>query len=126
MHAAVDSGCNENVCQMCELPNYGRVLVATGVMALWLRSGDGRALITLALLAMERRTVLSDRPGVTKNNVESKAMRTFLSSSLDLSRSSALPTWDRQRSCLGFVAVRFAGFPCPAATPIAGGGFFCS
>ena len=56
MHAAVDSGCNENVQQMCELPNYGRVLVATEVMALWRRSGDGRALRTHALLAMERRT----------------------------------------------------------------------
>jgi hypothetical protein len=34
MHAAVDSGCDENVHQMCELPNYGRVLVATEVTAL--------------------------------------------------------------------------------------------
>jgi hypothetical protein len=69
MHAAVDSGCNENVRQMCKLPNYGRVLVATEVMALWLRSGDGRALRTLALLAMDRRTIhvavgttIADRP----------------------------------------------------------------
>src|ERR1017187_7036886 len=59
MRAAVDFGCNENVRQMCELPNYGRVLVATEVMALWLRSGDGRALRTLALLAMDRRTIHS-------------------------------------------------------------------
>ena len=34
LHAAVDSACDENVHQMCELPNYGRVLVATEVMAL--------------------------------------------------------------------------------------------
>ena len=27
--------CDENVHEMCELPNYGRVLVATAVMALW-------------------------------------------------------------------------------------------
>ena len=60
MHAAVDSGCNENVRQMCELPNYGRVIVATEVMALWRRSGDGRALRTHAPLAMERRTIHSD------------------------------------------------------------------
>jgi hypothetical protein len=44
---------------MCELPNYGRVQLATGVMALWLRSGDGRALRTHALVAMERRTIHS-------------------------------------------------------------------
>jgi hypothetical protein len=56
MHAAVDSGCDENVHQMCELPNYGRVPVATEVMALWRRSGDGRALRTHAPLAMERQT----------------------------------------------------------------------
>jgi hypothetical protein len=59
MHAAVDSGCDENVHQMCEPANYGRVLVATEVTALWRRSGDGRALRTLALLAMERRTIHS-------------------------------------------------------------------
>ena len=40
MRAAADSGFNENVHQMCDLPNYGRVLVATEVMALWRRSGD--------------------------------------------------------------------------------------
>src|SRR5271165_1045218 len=34
MHAAVDSGCDENVHQMCEFLNRGRVLVATKVMAL--------------------------------------------------------------------------------------------
>ena len=56
MHAVVDSGCDENVHQMCELPNYGRVLVATEVTALWRRSGDGRTLRTHAPLAMERRT----------------------------------------------------------------------
>ena len=56
MHAAVDSGCDENVHRMCELPNYGRVLVATAVMALWRRSGDGRTLRTHAPLAMKRRT----------------------------------------------------------------------
>ena len=43
MHAVVDSGCDENVHQMCELPNQSRVLVATEVMALWLHSGDRRA-----------------------------------------------------------------------------------
>ena len=59
MRAAADSGFNENVHQMCDLPNYGRVLVATEVMALWLHSGDGRALRTHALLAMERRTIHS-------------------------------------------------------------------
>lgn len=31
MHAVVDSSYDENVHQMCELPNYGRVLVATEV-----------------------------------------------------------------------------------------------
>jgi len=59
MHAAADSGCNENAQLMCELPNYGRVLVATEVMALWRRSGDGRALRTHAPLAMERRILRS-------------------------------------------------------------------
>ena len=59
MHAAVDSGCNENAQLMCERPNYGRVLVATEVMALWRHSGDGRALRTHAPLAMERRTTHS-------------------------------------------------------------------
>jgi hypothetical protein len=44
MHAAADSGCNDNAQLMCERSNYGRVLVATEVMALWLHSGDGRAL----------------------------------------------------------------------------------
>src|SRR5271157_386423 len=57
MHAAVDSGCDENVHQMYELPNYGRVPVATEVMALWRRSGDERALRTHAPLATERRTL---------------------------------------------------------------------
>jgi hypothetical protein len=56
MHAAVDPGCNESVQQMCEHPNFGRVLVATEVTALWRRSGDRRALRTLELLAMELRT----------------------------------------------------------------------
>ena len=59
MHAAVDSGSNENAQLMCERPIYGRVLVAPEVMALWLRSGDGRALKTHALLAMRRRTIHS-------------------------------------------------------------------
>ena len=59
MHAAVDSGCNENVHRMCERSNYGRVLVATEVTALWRRSGDGRTLKTHAPLAMERRTIHS-------------------------------------------------------------------
>ena len=59
MYAAVDSGCDENVHQMCELPNYGRVPVATEVMALCRPSGDGRALRTHAPLATERRTVYS-------------------------------------------------------------------
>ncbi len=44
MHAAADSGCNESVHQMCELPNYGRVPVATEVMALCRPSDDGRLL----------------------------------------------------------------------------------
>jgi hypothetical protein len=44
MHAALDSGCDENVHEMGELPTYGRVLVAAEVMALWRRSSDGRAL----------------------------------------------------------------------------------
>jgi len=56
MHAAVASGCNESVQQMCEHPNFGRVLVATEVTSLWRRSGDRRALRTLELLAMELRT----------------------------------------------------------------------
>src|SRR5271166_6274422 len=56
MHAAVDPGCNKSVQQMCEHPNFGRVLVATEVTALWRRSGDRRALRTLELLAMELRT----------------------------------------------------------------------
>ena len=59
MHAAAHSGCNEIVHEKCELLNYGRVLVATEVMALWLRSGDGRTLRTHAPLAMERRTIHS-------------------------------------------------------------------
>ena len=57
MHAPVDSGCDENVHQMCELSNYGRVPVVTEIMALWLHSGDGRALRIHALLAMWRRTI---------------------------------------------------------------------
>ena len=59
MHAVVDSACDENVHQMCELPNYGRVLVATEVTALWRRSGNGRTLRTHTPLAMERRTIHS-------------------------------------------------------------------
>ena len=59
MHAAVDPGCKENVHRICEHPNCGRVLVATEVMAMWRRSGDGRALRTVALLAMQRRTIRS-------------------------------------------------------------------
>jgi len=69
MHAAVDSGCDENVHQGYELPKYGRVLVATEVMALWRRSGDGRALGTLALLAMQRRTI---HPGLSVGREESR------------------------------------------------------
>src|SRR5271166_6696557 len=52
MHAAVDPGCNENVHRICEHPNCGRVLVATEVMALWRRSGDGRTLRTLRGLSL--------------------------------------------------------------------------
>jgi hypothetical protein len=59
MHAAVDPGCNENVHQMYEHPNYGRVLAATETMALWRRLGDGRALRTYAPLAMEQRIIRS-------------------------------------------------------------------
>jgi hypothetical protein len=59
MHAAVDSGRNENVYPMCELPNHGRVPVATEVMALWRPSGYERALRTHAHLATERRTIRS-------------------------------------------------------------------
>jgi hypothetical protein len=59
MPAAVDPGCNENVHQMCEHPNYGRVLVATETMALWRRLGDGRALRTYAPLAMDQRIIRS-------------------------------------------------------------------
>ena len=59
MHAVVDSGCDENVHQTCELSNYGRVLVATEITALWRRSGDGRTLRAHAPLAMERRTIHS-------------------------------------------------------------------
>ncbi len=62
MHAAVDSGCNENVHQMCELPNYGRVPVATEVMALWRCSGDRRALRTHAPLAIHRYNSLRVTP----------------------------------------------------------------
>jgi hypothetical protein len=53
MHAVVDSDSNENAQLMCERPNYGRVLAAPEVMALWRRLGDGRALRTHAPLAME-------------------------------------------------------------------------
>src|SRR5271166_4243412 len=73
MCAAVDSGCNENAQLMCELPNYGRVLVATEVMALWLRSGDGRTLRTHAPLAMERRTIHS---GLSFGREESRGIVT--------------------------------------------------
>jgi len=59
MHAAVDSSVNEIVHGMCELPNYGRVIVATEVMALWRRSGDGRAFRTHAPAEMGRRTIHS-------------------------------------------------------------------
>jgi hypothetical protein len=59
MHAAVDSGSNENEQLMCEGPNYGRVLVAPEVMALSRRSGDGRVLRTHAPLEMEGRTIHS-------------------------------------------------------------------
>ena len=59
MHAAVDSGCNENVHRDVRTFKLRRVLVATEVMALWRRSGDGRALRTHALLAMERRIIHS-------------------------------------------------------------------
>src|SRR5664279_6098319 len=86
MHAAVDSGCNENVRQMCELPNYGRVLVATEVMALWLRSGDGPALRTLALLAMDRRTIhsgLSVGREESQRIVSGRSLTTGLLGSLD-------------------------------------------
>jgi len=55
MHAAADSGCNENAHLMCERSNYGRVLVAAEVMESWRRSGDGLALGTYAPLAIERR-----------------------------------------------------------------------
>src|SRR5271157_793388 len=64
MHAAVDSGCDENVHQMCEPPNYGRVLVAAEVMELWRRSGDGLALGTHAPLAIERRPHVPVCPSV--------------------------------------------------------------
>jgi hypothetical protein len=53
MQTAVDSGSHENAQLMCEHPNYGRVLIAPKVMALWRRLGDGRALRTHAPLAME-------------------------------------------------------------------------
>src|SRR5271166_3387614 len=69
MHAAVDSGRNENVHQMCELPNHGRVPVATEVMALWRPSGDERALRTHAQLATERRTI---RSGLSVGREESR------------------------------------------------------
>ena len=59
MHAAVDSGSNENAQLMCERPIYGRVLVAPEVMALWRRFGDGRTLRTYAPLEMEWRTIHS-------------------------------------------------------------------
>ena len=69
MHAAVDSGCDENVHQICKLPNYGRVLIATEVMASWRRSGDARALRTHAPLTMERRIL---RPGLSVGRKESR------------------------------------------------------
>src|SRR5208283_1296157 len=86
MHAAADSGCNENVCHMCELPSYGRVLVATEVMALWLRSGDGRALRTHAQLAMDRRTIhsgLSVGWEESQRIVSGRSLTTGLLGSLD-------------------------------------------
>src|ERR1017187_8658240 len=58
MHAAADSGCNETAQLMYDLPNYGSVLVATEITALWRRSGDGRRTLRAhAPLAMERRTI---------------------------------------------------------------------
>ena len=59
MHAAADSGSHENAQLMCERPNYGRVLVAPEVIALWRRLGHGRTLRTYAPLEMERRTTHS-------------------------------------------------------------------
>ena len=64
MHAAADSGCNENAHLMCERSNYGRVLVAAEVMELWRRSGDGLALGTHAPLAIERRPYIPVCPPV--------------------------------------------------------------
>jgi hypothetical protein len=59
MHAVVNSGRDENTHLMYDLPNYGSVLVATEITALWRRSGDGRTLRAHAPLAMERRTIHS-------------------------------------------------------------------
>jgi hypothetical protein len=67
MHAAVDSGCNENAQLMCERSNYGRVLVAAEVMEVWRRSGDGLALGTHAPLAIERRPHVPVCPSVGGN-----------------------------------------------------------
>ena len=67
MHAAADSGCNENAHLMCERSNYGRVLVAAEVMELWRRSGDGLALGTHAPLAIERRPYIPVCPSVGGN-----------------------------------------------------------
>jgi hypothetical protein len=67
LHAAADSGCNENAHLMCERSNYGRDLVAAEVMALWRRSGDGLALGTHAPLATERRPYVSVCPSVGGN-----------------------------------------------------------
>jgi hypothetical protein len=86
MHAAVDSACDENAQLMCERSNYGRVLVATEVMALWRRSGDGRALRTLAPLAMERRTIhsgLSIGREESQGIVSRRSLTTGLLGSLD-------------------------------------------
>ena len=67
LHAAADSGCNENAHLMCEVSNYGRVLVAAEVMELWRRSGDGLALGTHAPLAIERRPHVPVCPSVGGN-----------------------------------------------------------
>ena len=62
MYAAADSCCNENVPLMCECSDRAACAGCTEVMALWLRSGDGRALRTRALLATQRRTIHSGSP----------------------------------------------------------------
>jgi len=62
------------------------VPVATEVMALWLHSGDGRALRTHALLAMERRTIhsgLSIGREESQRIVSGRSLTTGLLGSLD-------------------------------------------